>query len=49
LPLSSERIKVKLMAEDQKQVFLDKLASWSEGDDSFKEAIRQGRIIFEAQ
>jgi poly-gamma-glutamate synthesis protein (capsule biosynthesis protein) len=49
LPLSSERIQVKLMADDMRAAFLEKLAGWSAGDEAFKESIHQGRIIFEQQ
>jgi AmmeMemoRadiSam system protein B len=44
LPFKSERIKLRLMNEEETALFLKSLAAWSFGDDAFKKQVESGII-----
>jgi poly-gamma-glutamate synthesis protein (capsule biosynthesis protein) len=43
-PMKSKLSQTELMTEKEKEVFLDKLASWSNLENNFKEQIKQGKF-----
>jgi AmmeMemoRadiSam system protein B len=48
LPIKSESNKLRLMNDDEKNKFLNKLADWSVGDDGFRAEIKIGKIVINA-